>query len=119
MSKNEERQQFVAVFVGNAVKRGAEILIACRMAAQVMRHAATYQRLQEAACERSLTEREKATEAATEKHILALLDGKNGPGAKARFGGDPRGYTVKLVFPSGHNNTWGGAEDGWGVPCHS
>lgn len=117
MSKSEQREQFVAVFVANAVKRGAEILIATRMARQVMRHAATYQKLQLARCERSLTDHETAAEAATEKHILALLDGKNGPGAKARFSGDPRGCTVKLVFPSGHNNTWGGADDGWGVPC--
>lgn len=32
------------------------------------------------------------------------------------FGGDPRGYTVKVKFPSGRYNTWGGSEDGWGVP---
>lgn len=32
------------------------------------------------------------------------------------FDGDPRGYTVKLLLPSGKHNTWGGAEDGYGVP---
>ena len=31
------------------------------------------------------------------------------------FGGDPRGYTVKLKRPDGRYNTWGGAESGWGV----
>lgn len=32
-----------------------------------------------------------------------------------RFGGDPRGYVVKLKLPSGRSNTWGGAEAGWGI----
>lgn len=32
------------------------------------------------------------------------------------FGGDPRGYTVKLLLPDGSYNTWGGFECGWGVP---
>ena len=30
------------------------------------------------------------------------------------FGGDPRGYTVKLHLPEGTSNTWG--RDGYGVP---
>jgi hypothetical protein len=30
--------------------------------------------------------------------------------------GDPRGYTVKVLLKNGRYNTWGGAEDGWGVP---
>jgi len=32
------------------------------------------------------------------------------------LGGDPRGYTVKVRLKNGRYNTWGGAEDGWGVP---
>lgn len=32
------------------------------------------------------------------------------------FGGDPRGYTVKLLLPDGTYNTWGGFECGLGVP---
>lgn len=32
------------------------------------------------------------------------------------LGGDPRGYTVKVLLRNGKYNTWGGAEDGWGVP---
>lgn len=32
------------------------------------------------------------------------------------LGGDPRGFTVKLLFPSGIYNTWGGKESGYGVP---
>lgn len=29
------------------------------------------------------------------------------------FGGDPRGYTVKLLLNNGRSNNWGGI--GWGV----
>lgn len=115
--KTKDRDQFMAVFVGNAVKRGAEILIACRAAQDLMRLAGIHNRLSVEACNRSLTDPEKKRLITTESKILGLVDGKNGSGAKAKFGGDPRGYTVKLIFPSGHNNTWGGPDDGWGVPC--
>ena len=37
-------------------------------------------------------------------------------GLRIAFGGDPRGYTVKLFLPSGTYNTWGGKESGYGVP---
>ncbi len=33
-----------------------------------------------------------------------------------RFTGDPRGYCVRIFFPSGEYNTWGGRESGYGVP---
>lgn len=33
-----------------------------------------------------------------------------------KFSGDPRGYTVKLLLPSGSFNTMGGLEEGFGVP---
>jgi len=31
--------------------------------------------------------------------------------------GDPRGYALKIHFPSGDYNTMGGVEEGYGVPC--
>jgi hypothetical protein len=37
-------------------------------------------------------------------------------GVELILGGDPRGYTVKIKLPNGASNTWGGAEDGFGVP---
>lgn len=37
-------------------------------------------------------------------------------GCRVKFGGDPRGYTVKVFLPSGRYNTWGGESEGWGVP---
>lgn len=35
--------------------------------------------------------------------------------AEARLNGDPRGYVVKLILPSGRYNTMGGRESGYGV----
>ena len=45
-------------------------------------------------------------------HIAALA--KDVGAISVNFEGDPRGFTVKLVFPDGANNTWG--QDGYGVP---
>ncbi|MDO8705371.1 MAG: hypothetical protein Q7J84_10540 [Sulfuricaulis sp.] len=39
-----------------------------------------------------------------------------GIGAEVHLGGDPRGYTVKVKLPSGAYNTWGGSQEGYGVP---
>jgi hypothetical protein len=33
--------------------------------------------------------------------------------------GDPRGYVLRVIFPSGAYNTWGGKESGYGVPTRS
>lgn len=38
-----------------------------------------------------------------------------GVSAKFKVGGDPRGYCLKIGLPDGSYNTWGGAEEGWGV----
>ena len=37
-------------------------------------------------------------------------------GFDVKVAGDPRGYCLKLVLPTGRYNTWGGTEEGWGVP---
>jgi hypothetical protein len=37
-------------------------------------------------------------------------------GLTAKVGGDPRGYCLKLILPTKRSNTWGGVDDGWGVP---
>ena len=52
-------------------------------------------------------------ELACEKCIKEICAAFNLPVA---FGGDPRGFTVKLKLPSGASNTWGGSEEGYGVP---
>ena len=64
-------------------------------------------------CNVGLNEREdaRASKAADAARDMARLIG-----ATAIVGGDPRGYCLKLVLPTGRYNTWGGAEEGWGVP---
>lgn len=49
--------------------------------------------------------RKRITEAATVAGATEII-----------LGGDPRGHTVKLVFPTGRANTWGGVADGYAVP---
>ena len=37
-------------------------------------------------------------------------------GFELNLGGDPRGYAVKLILPTGRYNTFGGKGEGYGVP---
>lgn len=55
----------------------------------------------------------KRQEKACELRITAICQDL---GLTPDFGGDPRGYTVKVQLPTGASNTWGGREDGWGIP---
>ena len=66
-----------------------------------------------AACNRIMTDKERARGAAlvAEADALAAVYG-----ATAITGGDPRGFSLKLVLPSGRYNTWGGPPEGYGVP---
>lgn len=66
-----------------------------------------------AECSGTLTARQKARRQRAEGFILAMCEAL---GFSVRFGGDPRGYTTKITFPDGSWNTFGGREDGWGVP---
>lgn len=83
-------------------------------AAELIRLAATHQRLRVESCNRELTEREEKRLENTRKKITDISAACN---CEARCGGDPRGYTVKLVMPHGAYNTWGGEEEGYGIPC--
>ncbi len=58
------------------------------------------------------TQRERK-ELACEKRIKEICAAFNLPVA---FGGDPRGATVRVHFPSKCHNSWGGESDGWSVP---
>lgn len=71
-------------------------------------------RLAEAECNRGLSGREETREKALRARIAALVS-EGYDGLTPRFGGDPRGYVVKLVCRDGEYNTYGGAEEGWGV----
>lgn len=50
----------------------------------------------------------------TEERLTATLKPY---GIEPIYGGDPRGYVVKLKMPSGATNTW--SQDGIGVPTRS
>lgn len=74
------------------------------------RKARRHHSLQEIQSNREATAREVKEESRLEESIRAML----APLAVS-FGGDPRGYTVRVHFPDGSYNTWGGREHGWGI----
>lgn len=57
----------------------------------------------------------KTDERGVERIGYRLTQHQNGNKATL-FEGDPRGACVKLILPSGRNNSWGGAEEGFCVP---
>lgn len=59
--------------------------------------------------DRQATARDRAIHAA--RSLAKMI------GANAIIGGDPRGYALKLQLPTDRSNTWGGSDDGWGVPA--
>ena len=98
----------------------------------ILRHAKTHGRLAEESCNghpaqgsptmptdqlNRLQERWDARiekqEAQIERRIKEICEPL---GIVPDFGGDPRGYTVRLHLPTGAYNTWGGRESGFGVP---
>jgi hypothetical protein len=110
MSATRDRQVAeLTVVLAEALPGHEHVNLAWRVVGPLLRAARAYGRLQELACSRELTGREVAREARLEREIRALVS----PLA-VTFGGDPRGFTVKVVLPSGRSNTWG--NDGWGVP---
>lgn len=89
-----------------------------RICSLIARHATTHTRLQELSCNRELTPNEIRRETLLEKRITNLvkeLSNATGKSYFVKFGGDPRGYTVKLHTPDGKYNTWGGVDEGFGV----
>lgn len=145
MATQKEREEFIARFVqefaGKIAPRtppaGYEATVhtmqECMDAARLLlRHARTHQRLAEESCNghpaqnsahisaQSINALQGAwdariakSEERTEKRIREICAQFNLP---VHFGGDPRGYTVKLKLPSGAYNSWGGSEEWYGVP---
>lgn len=141
MSYQSDRDHFIATMARNGVPD--------HVARLIMRHAATIERCNELACSSEAADRDRVrcpgvhpgessclcrdygsndgdthgevpryavTSDRRERRISALL----APfGVRAKIGGDPRGYCVKLHLPSGAYNTWGGADDGFGVPTRN
>lgn len=81
--------------------------------AELVRLARAHARLAELACNQELTPRQEARDARTEARIREVLAPY---GVRVKFQGDPRGYTVRLTFPTVDgrepSNNWGGD---WGI----
>lgn len=110
-ASKKDREEFVAVLtkeLGNV-----EPLEAAAAARALMRLASTWQRIQVDKCNRPQTGTDEAREFKTENLLVGWAKRYR---LSLDLGGDPRGYTVKVKLPSGRYNTWGGKEDGWGVP---
>lgn len=106
MSYQRDREEFVAA----VVEEGLPL----KKARLVLRNAATVQRLAVKECNEELTASDRRRDQLAQARIRALVEPH---GIKPRFGGDPRGYCVKLLLPKTKKwNTWGGAEEGYGVP---
>lgn len=80
----------------------------------LLRSAATVQRIAVLACNRELDKTEEKADARACARVEEL--GKK-YGCRVKCSGDPRGYCVKVLLPSGAYNTWGGPESGWGIPA--
>lgn len=87
-----------------------------KLARLILRHGATYQRIQELYCNEPMNERQQARvekkETAIERRIKGLCE-MMGFGVP-KFSGDPRGHTIKLTLPSGYTDDWG--REGFCVP---
>ena len=88
----------------------------------IARNAATYGRIQEAWCSVEMSPQQTSGTERREKNLerriselVEQLPTVKGEQITVKFGGDPRGYTVKLIMPDHRYNSWGGAEDGIGV----
>ena len=123
MSYQKERDEFIAVCARNGIH--------VNTARNLLRLATSHGRVAVAECngpgewvhripypeagkiyEKHQADCEKKTERleATIKKLCEVS------GLSVQTGGDPRGYTVRVVFPDGSYNTWGGKEHGYGIP---
>jgi len=130
MATAKEREQFIALMVADYCPQYS-IFRVCEAARALLRHARTHGNLAVEECNgpgdyvnhvpypeagkiyddhaASVAKRQERVE----KRIKEICAEFNLP---VTLGGDPRGYTVKVKLPSGAYNTWGGSEEGYGVP---
>lgn len=126
-ASKKEREEFVAVLTRACPQVGA--IHVAQVAGRLMRHGATYARLQEDSCNghpiqsqygadialvgRLQEKWDKRIEAESERMEKLLATAAQELGLVANFEGDPRGYTVKLMMPDGKSNNLG---EGFGIP---
>lgn len=90
-----------------------DVILVAMDAAKLKSMARAVGRLDEAQCNRDLTEREEMRRTKLLQAIRALA-AEYGI-TKVDHNSDPRGYAVYLHFPDGRGNSWGGDERGWGI----
>jgi len=118
MSYQKDRDEFVGVIVaecelsvGNRAPENTKCAVG--LARLILRNAATIQRIAAAYCNRKTTPGEVEQYECCQDRIRKACEPW---GIKPTFNGDPRGACVKLLLPSGRNNSFGGAECGFCVP---
>lgn len=130
-ASQKEREQFIVDFVHETASSGKSMAERMFDARRILRHAATHARLAEESCnghpcqssasmpvaeigklQDRWDKRIEKQEARIENLIRDICTAYTLP---VTFGGDPRGFTVKLHFSSGRFNSWGGREEGYGV----
>ncbi len=99
-------ENLVAVLTGEGIE-GEHLEELCKR----LVHASSYlQRMAVAECDRELRESERLmidhVRSSAQIYAKSL-------GLPISFGGDPRGYSVKVTLPSGRSNHWGGGT--WGL----
>ena len=119
MTRNDEFAVFVAAIMQslsmgtNGDPTGVTPHQALAVAGTLRRHARTLSRLAVRACNVGLTEREEARRREAERRVASFAAFY---GMTAKTDGDPRGYVLKVLLPTGLYNTMGGASDGGAVP---
>ena len=112
----ERAAELTAVLVDNLCKQGDKRLLFAPQiangAVELLILADRLHRYAETACNYQLTPQQEKREKALADRVLAICGGWN---VSVKFGGDPRGFVVKLMLPDGSYNTWGGKEEGWGI----
>ena len=111
MTRSDEFALFVAVLAEASPGQAPHHVV--ERAKHYRRMARRLHRFAEADCNGTATPTMEKGDAKNEAEAVRL-GVKDGYGVKV--GGDPRGYCLKLILPTGRYNTWGGAEEGWGVP---
>jgi hypothetical protein len=110
MTRTDKRFEFVAV-LAQEIPHLKPVMIA-DLAQALMREGAKQSRLACALCNDAIAPQKLDVRIRrVREKLFRLVDAF---GIKVVCGGDPRGATVKLIFPSGRSNCFAG--EGWSVP---
>jgi hypothetical protein len=107
-ASQKQREEFLARLQDEFPEKSfREVLEAGRL---ILRHSATYARIQETWCNEEMddarTKQMEAKEARLEARLQEICQSLS-PDCAPDFQGDPRGTTVKIKLPSGYTDDWG------------